>query len=65
MTKEKMILLQAHLQKNLNRLSSPVPTKHINRPKEFKQFLENEIASTRAKLEAATLTAAPVEGAKK
>lgn len=54
MTKEKVISLKAYLSKLTDRLSGEIPPKHVNRPESYKRFLRNEIATVKAKLEAAT-----------
>lgn len=57
MTKEKKESLTKYAQELKNKLTSPVPTKHVNNPHTYKQFLTREleivtVALNKEKLEA-------------
>lgn len=43
MNKEKLVNLLKYSEDLKNKLSSPVPAKHINHPESYKLFLKNEI----------------------
>lgn len=43
MAKEKLVSLMKYKQDLVNKLSSPIPEKHKNRPKQYEQYLKNEI----------------------
>lgn len=62
MTKEKLASLNKYAQDLKNKLSSPVPAKHKNRPQSYKNFLTHELSLVNSKLEAAKLEAVSSEG---
>lgn len=51
MSKEKLAKLIRYSEDLKNRLSSPVPEKHVRHPETYKRFLEREIATTSAKID--------------
>lgn len=55
MSKEKLKSLAKYKMDIQNRLSSDTPEKHKTHPKEFKQYLERELADVNAKIEKITL----------
>lgn len=55
MNNDKLQRLTRYADDLRSRLSSPVPPKHLGGAKEFKQFLDRELATVTAKIEAAKL----------
>jgi hypothetical protein len=55
MTKAKLESLTKYLVDLKNKLTSPIPAKHVNSPETYKAFLKHEIEMVEAKLEAAKL----------
>lgn len=51
MNKEKLSKLEKYLAHIKERLESPVPAKHIQRPESLKFFLEKELMVTTKKIE--------------
>lgn len=58
MTKEKLISLNKYAQDLKNKLTSPTPVKHKNRPESYKKFLTRELEMVNSKIDAAKLEAA-------
>jgi hypothetical protein len=50
LSKEKLVTLNKHKQNVLNKLSSPIPPKHKNRPNEYLNFLKKELELVEATL---------------
>jgi hypothetical protein len=49
--KEKITKAEKYIALINEKLSYPIPDKHIDHPKEYKQFLERELAGAKLKLE--------------
>jgi hypothetical protein len=59
MSKEKIQSLTKYVNDLKAKQSSPLSEKQKNRPAQYKQFLEREIASTQAKIDAMKMSGAP------
>lgn len=57
LTKEKVVSLTKYQSQLKDRLSAPIPEKHKDSPKTYKQFLERELKTVTAQLEAHRLEA--------
>lgn len=63
MTQEKLKNLSDYSRKLRERLNSPIPKKHLQRPEAYKAFLTRELSITNMKLDLARLASAE-KGAK-
>lgn len=55
MSKQKILNLTKYVSDMKNRLTAPLPEKHKDHEKEYKQFLNNEVQMANGKLEALKL----------
>ena len=55
MTKDKLLSLTKYMNDLVDKLKGPIPEKHTHRPKEYHNFLNNEINTVKAQLEAVRL----------
>ena len=59
MSKEKVLRLTKYLTEMKDKLSNPIPSKHKDHPDNYKRFLNSEISTTSAKIDALKLVEEP------
>lgn len=55
MTKEALSKLIKYADSLRSRISSPVPESHKDHPRQYKEYLEKDLAATKSKIDAALL----------